>query len=158
MRCMRVISKVQEATFDKQKASKNVKVAMLARCGRRQVAMCAEQRNYSDVKPSSEEWALLLREQEIKKEEELADIMEFEHDLEELNQEVYHQESIDRKIEREQAEIERQYYNMEMNEEVKLEGIEPCCASNERKPEIQSRSKVSGDRLVSKFNQLKKKK
>ena len=165
MKCMRVISKVQEATFDKQKASQNVKVSMLARCGRREAARFAEQGRYEDVRSAAVEWKTVLKEQEVKKDQELADIIEFEQDVEELKMEVNLQESLDRKemecammerrafSHREDERFEAERIRMEMIRD-EIKGSEEC----ERKPEAQTRSNTYGDRFVSKFSQLKKKK
>lgn len=140
MKCIRVINKLQPVTFDVRKAKQNANVKMLARCGRREVAKYAEQGRFEDVRSAAQEWKNVLVEQEVKAEEDLRDIKEFDEDLYEMENELVEQECL---------EIEKSAGLMKKNQEKKEESKKP--------EEGQERRAMYADKFVNKLNQMKKK-
>ncbi|OMJ84839.1 hypothetical protein SteCoe_13963 [Stentor coeruleus] len=153
MKCIRVINRRQPITFNKQEAQQNAKVDLLARAGRRQAAKFAEQGRYEDMRLCASEWKNEISQQELKNSNNLKMAQEFHADLDDLQQEVFEQECLERQMGYEAMDdCEEGLMNFE-----EMNMPREVLAKEEKKSSKPERREVFQDKFISKVNKMQKK-
>lgn len=92
MKCVRVISKRQPVTFDREKAKGSSKLEVLARAGRRQAAWYAEQGRFSDVRECADEWIEEIQGSEVRNIDDQEVLVNFQSKIKELEEVIASEE------------------------------------------------------------------